>query len=193
MIKVPNIVLCPICGNRKQKQRNGATEVSKHYLSVLKSRPCRSCAMKKHAKRKHGLYGTKLYSVWYGMRQRCGYVKGCDKTTLKYYEGKGIKICRKWLDVKNFVLWALKNGYEEGLVIDRKDNTKGYSPSNCRWITWTESARNTSHVKLNPEKVKRIRKLRDTGMSWGQLEKMFNVSKGCVQGVCNRINWKDVT
>ena len=37
--------------------------------------------------------------------------------------------------------WALSNGYEDNLTIDRKDETKDYSPDNCRWITGEENAR----------------------------------------------------
>lgn len=31
------------------------------------------------------------------------------------------------------------------MEIDRKDNTAGYSPSNCRWVTRIENANNKSN------------------------------------------------
>lgn len=46
----------------------------------------------------------------------------------------------------------LKRGYDEGLQIDRIDNTMGYSPNNCRFVTPKKNSnnrRNTIHVTLN--------------------------------------------
>jgi hypothetical protein len=55
------------------------------------------------------------------------------------YGEKGITVCDEWLhDYMAFREWALANGYEEHLTIDRIDGTKGYSPDNCRWATYHE-------------------------------------------------------
>ena len=52
------------------------------------------------------------------------------------YGGRGIKICQEWLnDNRSFFEWAIKNGWKDGLYIDRKDNDKDYSPDNCRFVT----------------------------------------------------------
>lgn len=61
----------------------------------------------------------------------------------KYYGALGITICDEWLnDFSTFANWSLANGYTDELTIDRKDNTRGYSPDNCRWITIQEQQRN---------------------------------------------------
>lgn len=40
---------------------------------------------------------------------------------------------------ETFANWALANGYEIGLVLDRCDNDSGYRPDNCQFITVREN------------------------------------------------------
>ena len=87
----------------------------------------------------HGMWGTKIYQVWAGMKQRC---ENKNSKAYKNYGGRGITVCSEWNDPKCFIDWALSHGYKEGLQIDRKDNAKGYSPDNCRFITSQENESN---------------------------------------------------
>lgn len=90
--------------------------------------------------RKHGDFGTKLYGVWAAMISRC---ENHNQRYYKDYGGRGIKVCDEWrYDYSKFKGWALSNGYEEGLTIDRINNDGNYEPSNCRWATKTEQMRN---------------------------------------------------
>ena len=75
----------------------------------------------------HGESKTPLYFVWKSMRQRC---KNPNNRRYRDYGGRGIDICKEWDEFLNFKDWALKNGYKEGLTIDRINNDLGYSPSN---------------------------------------------------------------
>lgn len=51
-----------------------------------------------------------------------------------YFE-KGITVCDEWSDYLTFKKWATENGFKKGLQIDRIDNSKGYAPDNCRFVT----------------------------------------------------------
>ena len=87
----------------------------------------------------HGMYQSRLYGIWEGMKYRCNNPKS---DAYKYYGGRGIKICDEWDKFVPFYNWAMKNGYSDELTIDRIDNDKGYSPDNCRWATMKQQVQN---------------------------------------------------
>lgn len=92
----------------------------------------------------HGMSNTRIYSIWNGMVKRC---RNYESDFKKYYYCKGVRVCEEWSDFMTFHDWAMQNGYSDELSIDRIDNTKGYSPDNCRWATASEQSRNQSHRK----------------------------------------------
>ena len=101
-------------------------------LNIVKG--CGKC------KGKHNSSKTKLYRTYYRIKNRC-YNKKFPNYEI--YGGRGIKMCNEWLnDFTKFKDWALKNGYKEGLSIDRINVNGNYEPSNCRWVTMLEQANN---------------------------------------------------
>lgn len=94
---------------------------------------------------KHGMWNTKIYHVWQGMKQRC---EDPNRENYKNYGARGITVCEEWHDPETFINWALSHGYKEGLSIDRIDNEKGYFPDNCRWADSTTQARNQRKNRL---------------------------------------------
>lgn len=81
----------------------------------------------------------RLQRIWKCMKQRCNNPKN---TTYKNYGGRGIKVCEEWTKFKPFEKWALENGYQDDLTIDRIDVNGNYEPSNCRWISFLEQQYN---------------------------------------------------
>ena len=93
----------------------------------------------------HGMSGTRLYSIWRDMKNRCNGLKEKDK---KNYFDRGITYCTEWERFEAFRDWALSRGYREDLTLDRINNDKGYSPDNCRWVTRAVQNNNTRQNHL---------------------------------------------
>lgn len=77
-----------------------------------------------------GVAYPRLYRIWGNMKTRCSNSK---VPGYKDYGGRNIKVCKAWLVFENFLRWSLEHGYKDGLSLDRINNQRGYSPSNCRW------------------------------------------------------------
>lgn len=106
------LFLCPHCDEKVER-----------VLSDGKKNKSCGCARVKHAT-SHGLTrGGKvnpLFWVWHGIKARC-----LNKKHSSYdrYGGRGIGICGSWLeDPEKFFKWAITNGWQRGLEVDRIDN-----------------------------------------------------------------------
>ncbi|MBZ9873078.1 hypothetical protein LB542_19715 [Mesorhizobium sp. BR1-1-9] len=89
-----------------------------------------------------------------------------------HYQQRGITLCQRWLNGEGAL-----NGFECFLAdmgtrpsklftIERTDNDKGYEPSNCRWATRREQARNRSSTTLHFHDGREMT-LREWGEAYG--------------------------
>jgi len=90
-----------------------------------------------NARRTHGKSGTRIYDVWVAMKKRCN---PNNKYGQKNYSSRGITVCKRWLKFENF--FADMGPRPKGKTLERCNNDKGYSPSNCKWATYAEQNAN---------------------------------------------------
>jgi hypothetical protein len=104
----------------------------------------------------HGYKGTKIYRTYHNIKQRCNNPK---HPRYNDYGNRGITMCEEWLNnITSFINWAIENGYNESLSIDRIDNNKGYSPDNCRCVSYAVQSINKSLRKDNTSGYKGVTK-----------------------------------
>lgn len=99
----------------------------------------------KNSSYKHGQFGTRLYNTWAHMKQRCYNTKNAS---YQHYGAKGIIVCDEWQEFIPFYDWAMANGYQDDLTIDRIDVNGNYEPNNCRWANIEQQNNNKSDTKL---------------------------------------------
>lgn len=121
------------------------TKVKSYNLTSNHTKSC-GCLKNKAYNYSHKQSKTRLYDIWIGIKTRCN---NKNSKSYKNYGGRGIKVCDEWLkDFLNFYDWAINNGYQEDLTIDRIDINGNYEPSNCRWADKITQANNTSRNKF---------------------------------------------
>lgn len=95
---------------------------------------------------KHGhaprIKRSKTYVAWYSMFCRCLYPKNKH---YKNYGGRGISVCDRWKDFRNFL--ADMGESPKNLTLDRINNDGNYEPGNCRWTTRKENNNNRRPAK----------------------------------------------
>lgn len=169
------------CGNTRSIRTGDLG--SKRYTSC----GCYAKELAKTSNRTHGLHNHKLYYVWSVMKDR---LTNKNNKRFHRYGGRGIGLHPDWRDnFKSFYDWAMANGYQPGLTLERKDNDGNYEPNNCRWATRAEQMQNTSLTKITPDLVRMIKK--DT-RSNAALADAIGVNASTVSRIRNGKIWTNI-
>jgi len=154
--KFGRLIVISDTGKRKSREVVWACRCECGKLTeVVTSSLCRGltkscgCLWRERIKESNTIHGDdrrkpggvmRLYKIWDSMKQRCLNPK-CR--AYKRYGGRGIRVCPEWQNsYLAFKAWALANGYQDDLTIDRFDSDGNYCPENCRWIPKSENSRN---------------------------------------------------
>jgi len=116
----------------KMKVKRAAKLASPEYIKAQEK------IKRKRELRYHGLIKHPLYNVWNNMKRRCN---DSSRKDYKYYGGRGIKVCDRWLIFKNFYD-DMSISWQKGLTLDRVYVNGDYELDNVRWATWKEQANN---------------------------------------------------
>jgi len=162
-----------ICGNKK---------IITDYSLKVSTRSC-GCIQKEVVSKTNSTHKMRLtseYNIWSKMKSRC---ESPGQKSYKYYGAKGIKVCKRWQKFENFFA---DMGQRPTLKhsIDRKDNSKGYCPDNCRWATPKEQGAN----KTNNKKI-------TIGTETKHLEEWVRISGTPQSTIKNRLNrgWSNIS
>jgi|SRR6478735_1734448 len=136
------------CGEKKV--------ISLNSVLYDRVRSC-GCLFKEFSRKRfatHNLRKHPLYGLWSQIVNRCCNLKSVSAIN---YGARGIGVCQEWRkDFKTFYDWAVSNGWQQGLQIDRIDNNGNYEPGNCRFVSVKinmRNRRNTLFVEHEGERL----------------------------------------
>src|SRR4051812_39490165 len=128
-VMITTLSKCCHCGVVRQIALQNVNRANR-----LQRKHCPTCVPERY----HNMTGTRIWRIWYGMLKRA---------TVKHdrgyprYGGSGRGVCEDWRNFRTFYR-DMSPTYADGLTLERIDNSRGYSKSNCRWATNAEQQAN---------------------------------------------------
>lgn len=127
------------------------TTVSSASLRSGNTRSC-GCLRREETIARSTTHGLKprsvispTYNSWTNMIRRATHEKD---PRYPNWGGRGIKVCERWLDYRNFL--ADMGERPPGTTLDRIDNDGNYEKENCRWADALQQYQNT-RLQRDPE------------------------------------------
>lgn len=117
---------------------------------------------------------NRLYSIWKGIRRRCGIIGNRHNASHETYKTRGVIMSPDW--EQDFHKFAADIGQppSDAHSLDRIDNNMGYYPDNVRWVLPKEQANNRCDnvvIEIHGE--------RHTLQEWGDI---YGISSSVIHG-----------
>lgn len=126
------------------------------------------------------------YHSWQAMLARCRYV---ERDSHNKHAGRGIGVCARWQSFDAFL--ADMGERPNGCTLDRIDNNADYSPSNCRWATPVQQARNRRNARLTFDGAVAVAVMRLRGVPCKAIAAKFGISESLPREIVKGRTWKD--
>lgn len=126
------IFICPFCGNEFE------TLISNAMSGKVKSCGCAKGQLLIKSKGTHGQSSTRLYKIYAHMKERCNQPT-CKE--YKWYGARGIQC--EFKSFQEFKEFALSNGYNDTLTVERIDVNGNYNKENVIFIPKELQPQNT--------------------------------------------------
>lgn len=123
----------------------------------------------------HGMRKTLIYGIWNQMVQRC---TNPNVKRFEHYGGRGITVCDRWRKFESFL--ADMGECPPGHSIERRDNDRGYEPSNCYWLPKGRQSQNRSvtvYVEIDGERICAAEAARRLGVKYTTLLARLNAGR----------------
>lgn len=153
-------------------------------------KPCRAPQADNHLRHGHARHGMEspTWISWQSMLARCRY---SHRDTQAKYANRGISFDPAWASFDQFLLDMGERPV--GMTLDRIDNDAGYSPSNCRWATPRQQARNRRNAVMDFDKAKRACLMLLAGVPAALVAKQFGCSESLPREILKGRCWVDAS
>lgn len=136
-------------------------ETDMQYRWISDAKKCTHITLGGYYIKNYKWQNDRIGNIFSGMKDRC---YNPTERSYRWYGAKGIKIYDEWLNnPKSFEEWALENGYNDNLTINRKDEDKDYCPENCEWVSleYNSKYKSTTHLIT-------VNGITHTGREWSE-------------------------
>jgi hypothetical protein len=135
-----------------------------------------------------GRHYSPTYHSWQAMLTRCRHV---ERDTEAKHAARGISVNPRWETFDSFL--ADMGERPEGTTLDRIDNDGNYEPSNCRWATPVDQARNRRNARMTYERAYQACLMVLAGIPAREIASQFQCSESLPREIAKGRSWKDAS